>query len=140
MSSIKADHKTGQQSAHQGRQGSVAGSEKKMGVIGHESLSVAGDPAFGQKKRKTLDQIVAIRNCLQPSKRYKENSNSIIINIETTYRSLPPLFCNTKCYQLHYLLGRLKFRSIGCNDSPICSPVARPWNNKKVFPLLEPIS
>jgi hypothetical protein len=53
-----------------------------MGVIGHESPSVAGDPAFGQKKRKTLDQIVAIRNCLQPSKRYKENSNSKEINIE----------------------------------------------------------
>ena len=60
MSSIKADHITGQQSAHQGRQWSVASSEKKMGVIGHESPSVAGDPAFGQKKRKTLDQIVAI--------------------------------------------------------------------------------
>ena len=28
MSSIKADHITGQQPAHQGRQGNVAGSEK----------------------------------------------------------------------------------------------------------------
>ena len=52
MSSVKADHITGQQSAHQGRQGNVAGSEKKMGVIGHESPGVAGDPALGQKKRK----------------------------------------------------------------------------------------
>ena len=85
MSSIKADHITGQQSAHQGGQGNVAGSEKKMGVIGHESPSVAGDPALGQKKRKTLDQIVAIRNCLQPPKRYKKNSDLIEINIETTF-------------------------------------------------------
>ena len=60
MSSIKADHLTGQQPAHQGGQWNVAGSEKKMGVIGHESPSVAGDPALGQKKRKTLDQIIAI--------------------------------------------------------------------------------
>ena len=56
MSSIKADHLTGQQPAHQDGQGNVAGSEKKMGVIGHESPG--GDPALGQKKRKTLDQIV----------------------------------------------------------------------------------
>ena len=46
MSSIKADHITGQQPAHQGGQWNVAGSEKKMGVIGHESPSVAGDPAL----------------------------------------------------------------------------------------------
>ena len=60
MSSIKADHITGQQPAHQGGQWNAAGSEKKMGVIGHESPGVAGDPAFEKKKRKTLDQIVAI--------------------------------------------------------------------------------
>ena len=60
MSSIKADHITGQLPAHQDGQGNVAGSEKKMGVIGHESPGVAGDPALGQKKRKALDQIVAI--------------------------------------------------------------------------------
>ena len=60
MSSIKADHITGQQPAHQGGQWNAAGSEKKMGVVGHESPGVAGDPALGQKKRKTLDQIVAI--------------------------------------------------------------------------------
>ena len=60
MSSIKADHITGQQPAHQGRQWNGVGSEKKMGVIGHESPGVTGDPAFGQKKRKTLDRIVAI--------------------------------------------------------------------------------
>ena len=41
MSSIKADRITGQQQANKGGQWNVAGSEKKMGVIGHESPSVA---------------------------------------------------------------------------------------------------
>ena len=41
MPSIKTDRITGQQPAHQGGQRNVAGSEKKMGVIGHESPGVA---------------------------------------------------------------------------------------------------
>jgi hypothetical protein len=60
MSSNKANHITGQQPSHQGGQGNVVGSEKIKGVIGHESPIVTGDPAHEQKKRKTLDQIIAI--------------------------------------------------------------------------------
>lgn len=47
MSSIKADHITGQQPAHQGGQGNIAGSEKEKGVIGHEGPGVAADSALG---------------------------------------------------------------------------------------------
>ena len=60
VASIKTDHIACQQSAHQDGQGNVAGSEKKMGVIGHKGPGVAGDSGLGQKKRKSFDQVVTI--------------------------------------------------------------------------------
>jgi len=60
MASIKTEHIACQQSAHQDGQGNVAGPEKKMGVIGHKGPSVAGDSGFGQKKRKSFDQVITI--------------------------------------------------------------------------------
>ena len=60
VSSIEADYIACQQSAHQGGQGNVTGPEKKMGVIGHKGPGVAGDSGFGQKKRKSFDQVITI--------------------------------------------------------------------------------
>ena len=89
MSSIKTDHITGQQSAHQGGQGNVAGSEKKMGVIGHESHGVARDPAPGQQKRKTLDQIVSILIAPEYVASFNSPDDHMMQNNRSIYAGLP---------------------------------------------------
>ena len=89
MSSIKADHITGQQPAHQGGKWNVAGSEKKMGVIGHESHGVARDPAPGQQKRKTLDQIVAILIASEYVASFYPPDDHMMQNTRSIYAGLP---------------------------------------------------